>query len=136
MDPPKLAPNKKALPRATSRYKRLNAAALELVAPGGILVTFTVRNFDARGREGYTCPHWSRFFPLADWVVRHLTHCVLLSVDGEHRWTEQATQKGCACFLGCRGLVRDARDDLLTAPPRHPSKVVARDAVIVVLRSS
>ncbi|CAM9310955.1 unnamed protein product [Scytosiphon promiscuus] len=41
VDPPKLAPNKKALPRATSRYKRLNAAALELVAPGGILVTFT-----------------------------------------------------------------------------------------------
>lgn len=43
VDPPKLAPNKKALGRATSRYKRLNAAALELVAPGGILVTFTVR---------------------------------------------------------------------------------------------
>lgn len=43
VDPPKLAPNKKALPRATSRYKRLNTAALELVAPGGILVTFTVR---------------------------------------------------------------------------------------------
>lgn len=43
LDPPKLAPNKKALARATSRYKRLNAAALELVAPGGILITFTVR---------------------------------------------------------------------------------------------
>ncbi|CBJ30960.1 conserved unknown protein [Ectocarpus siliculosus] len=41
VDPPKLAPNKKALPRATSRYKRINAAALELVAPGGILLTFT-----------------------------------------------------------------------------------------------
>lgn len=43
LDPPKLAPNKKALTRATSRYKRLNAAALELIAPGGMLVTFTVR---------------------------------------------------------------------------------------------
>ncbi|CAM9148063.1 unnamed protein product [Pylaiella littoralis] len=41
LDPPKFAPNKKSLPRATSRYKRLNAAALELIAPGGILVTFT-----------------------------------------------------------------------------------------------
>lgn len=50
VDPPKLAPNKKALPRATSRYKRLNAAALELVAPGGILVTFTVRR--KRKRRG------------------------------------------------------------------------------------
>lgn len=49
VDPPKLAPNKKALPRATSRYKRLNAAALELVAPGGILVTFTVRRVGAVG---------------------------------------------------------------------------------------
>ena len=43
LDPPKLAPNKKALTRATSRYKRLNAAALELIKPGGMLVTFTVR---------------------------------------------------------------------------------------------
>lgn len=49
VDPPKLAPNKKALPRATSRYKRLNAAALELVAPGGILVTFTVRGEEGTG---------------------------------------------------------------------------------------
>lgn len=52
VDPPKLAPNKKALPRATSRYKRLNAAALELVAPGGILVTFTVRRGRKRGGGG------------------------------------------------------------------------------------
>lgn len=50
LDPPKFAPNKKSLPRATSRYKRLNAAALELIAPGGILVTFTVRTrTDGRG---------------------------------------------------------------------------------------
>lgn len=42
LDPPKLAPNKKALARATSRYRRLNQAALELIAPGGLLVTFTV----------------------------------------------------------------------------------------------
>lgn len=52
VDPPKLAPNKKALPRATSRYKRLNAAALELVAPGGILVTFTVRKGGWVGLHG------------------------------------------------------------------------------------
>lgn len=43
LDPPKLAPNRKALARATSRYRRLNQAALELIAPGGLLVTFTVR---------------------------------------------------------------------------------------------
>ncbi|CAN0025168.1 unnamed protein product [Discosporangium mesarthrocarpum] len=41
LDPPKLAPSKKALSRATTRYKRLNAAALRLVAPGGLLMTFT-----------------------------------------------------------------------------------------------
>jgi hypothetical protein len=36
-----LAPNKKALLRATGRYKRLNSAALKLVAPGGLLLTFS-----------------------------------------------------------------------------------------------
>jgi 23S rRNA G2069 N7-methylase RlmK/C1962 C5-methylase RlmI len=36
-----LAPNKKALARATGRYKRLNSAALKLVAPGGLLLTFS-----------------------------------------------------------------------------------------------
>lgn len=42
LDPPKLAPNKKALERATLRYKRLNSAALNLLEPsGGLLLTFT-----------------------------------------------------------------------------------------------
>ena len=36
-----LAPNKKALARATSKYKRLNTAALKLVAPSGLLLSFT-----------------------------------------------------------------------------------------------
>ncbi|CAN0344389.1 unnamed protein product [Ascophyllum nodosum] len=41
LDPPKLAPSKKSMANATSRYRRLNAAAIKLVQPGGILVTFT-----------------------------------------------------------------------------------------------
>lgn len=38
-DPPKLAPNRKSLPRAMHKYRRLNAQALRLVAPGGLLMT-------------------------------------------------------------------------------------------------
>ena len=41
LDPPKLAPNKHALVKATARYRRLNALAAALVAPGGVLVTCT-----------------------------------------------------------------------------------------------
>ena len=39
LDPPKLAPNRKALPRATGKYQRLNTAAMRLVKPGGLLMT-------------------------------------------------------------------------------------------------
>ncbi|CAI5494269.1 unnamed protein product, partial [Closterium sp. Naga37s-1] len=39
LDPPKLAPTRKALPRALHRYRRLNSLALRLVAPGGLLMT-------------------------------------------------------------------------------------------------
>jgi 23S rRNA G2069 N7-methylase RlmK/C1962 C5-methylase RlmI len=38
-DPPKLAPNRKVLPQALRRYRKLNAAAMKLVAPGGLLMT-------------------------------------------------------------------------------------------------
>lgn len=38
-DPPKLAPNKRALERAKQKYVKLNAAAMRLVAPGGLLMT-------------------------------------------------------------------------------------------------
>ncbi|KAG5190916.1 ribosomal RNA large subunit methyltransferase I-like protein [Tribonema minus] len=41
LDPPKLAPNKKSLPRALGRYRRINALGLQLVAPGGLLLTFS-----------------------------------------------------------------------------------------------
>ena len=39
LDPPKFAPNKAALPRATSKYLRLNALAMQATAPGGLLTT-------------------------------------------------------------------------------------------------
>jgi hypothetical protein len=41
LDPPKLAPSRDALPKAAGRYRRLNQAAAELTAPGGLLVTCT-----------------------------------------------------------------------------------------------
>jgi 23S rRNA G2069 N7-methylase RlmK/C1962 C5-methylase RlmI len=41
LDPPKLAPNKKALPRATRKYTQLNAAAIKLVKENGLLLTFS-----------------------------------------------------------------------------------------------
>lgn len=39
LDPPKLAPSKKVLPQAQQKYTKLNAAAMQLVAPGGVLMT-------------------------------------------------------------------------------------------------
>ena len=39
LDPPKLAPNRAALPKASGRYRRLNEAAARLVAPGGLLLS-------------------------------------------------------------------------------------------------
>ncbi|KFM29068.1 Ribosomal RNA large subunit methyltransferase I [Auxenochlorella protothecoides] len=39
LDPPKLAPGKKAMVRATRQYTAYNAAAMRLVAPGGLLMT-------------------------------------------------------------------------------------------------
>lgn len=39
LDPPKLAPSRKALARALPRYRRLNVAAMRLLAPGGLLMT-------------------------------------------------------------------------------------------------
>jgi 23S rRNA G2069 N7-methylase RlmK/C1962 C5-methylase RlmI len=39
LDPPKLAPTRDALGRASGRYRRLNEAAAALVAPGGMLLS-------------------------------------------------------------------------------------------------
>jgi len=39
LDPPKFAANRQALPEAFRAYERLNAAAISLLEPGGILVT-------------------------------------------------------------------------------------------------
>lgn len=39
LDPPKLAPTKKVLDRAAAKYRRLNALAMQLTAPGGLLMT-------------------------------------------------------------------------------------------------
>lgn len=39
LDPPKLAPSKAVLEKATNKYMKINAAALRVVAPGGLLLT-------------------------------------------------------------------------------------------------
>lgn len=39
LDPPKLAPNRGSLPRASSKYRRLNELALGVVRPGGVLMS-------------------------------------------------------------------------------------------------
>ena len=39
LDPPKLAPNRAALPKAAGRYRRLNEAAARLVTDGGLLLS-------------------------------------------------------------------------------------------------
>ena len=41
LDPPKLAPSAKALPKALRKYKKLNRDALRLLRPGGVLLTCT-----------------------------------------------------------------------------------------------
>ena len=41
LDPPKLAPNNRSLPGAIKKYKSLNAAAMKLVKPNGILLSCT-----------------------------------------------------------------------------------------------
>ena len=38
-DPPKLAPNRQALEAASRKYTLLNAAAMRLLKPGGLLMT-------------------------------------------------------------------------------------------------
>jgi 23S rRNA G2069 N7-methylase RlmK/C1962 C5-methylase RlmI len=39
LDPPKLAPSKKVLAKATNKYMSLNMAAMKILKPGGILMT-------------------------------------------------------------------------------------------------
>eukprot|EP00887_Chlorella_sp_A99_P007358 scaffold2.g7358.t1 len=51
LDPPKLAPSHKALPRALRKYRSLNAAALALVAPGGLLMTCSCSGAVSQGGE-------------------------------------------------------------------------------------
>jgi len=52
LDPPKLAPNRKSLDRAKNKYKKLNRAALNLVKPGGVLVTCTCSSAMATAPNG------------------------------------------------------------------------------------
>lgn len=39
VDPPKMAPTAKSLPRATRKYRALNASAIQRIRPGGFLLT-------------------------------------------------------------------------------------------------
>ena len=48
-DPPKLAPKKRDVLRATPKYRKLNAAALRLVKPGGLLMTCSCSGAVAQG---------------------------------------------------------------------------------------
>lgn len=49
-DPPKMAPNAKALQRATRKYRSLNAGAIKRVRPGGFLLTCSCSAAVARER--------------------------------------------------------------------------------------
>jgi len=51
LDPPKFAPNAKALPRATHKYRTLNYAAINMVKRGGLLVTCTCSAAMTRDRK-------------------------------------------------------------------------------------
>jgi 23S rRNA G2069 N7-methylase RlmK/C1962 C5-methylase RlmI len=53
LDPPKLAPSAKAvnLERATSKYRQINAAALKVVAPGGLLLTCSCSQAMTKDRD-------------------------------------------------------------------------------------
>eukprot|EP00281_Chroomonas_sp_CCMP1168_P022074 CAMPEP_0206232124 /NCGR_PEP_ID=MMETSP0047_2-20121206/11240_1 /ASSEMBLY_ACC=CAM_ASM_000192 /TAXON_ID=195065 /ORGANISM="Chroomonas mesostigmatica_cf, Strain CCMP1168" /LENGTH=161 /DNA_ID=CAMNT_0053655823 /DNA_START=48 /DNA_END=533 /DNA_ORIENTATION=+ len=51
LDPPKLAPSRKDLERAKGRYRKLNKAALQCVAPGGLLITCTCSSAMAQTSE-------------------------------------------------------------------------------------
>ncbi|KAK9787851.1 hypothetical protein WJX73_008753 [Symbiochloris irregularis] len=54
LDPPKLAPNRKALPRATGKYQRWNASAMRLVRPGGLLMTCSCSGAMTQSKEFLT----------------------------------------------------------------------------------
>ena len=41
MDPPKFAPSAQHLPRAKRAYKDINRTAMQLLEPGGLLLTFS-----------------------------------------------------------------------------------------------
>ncbi len=41
LDPPKLAPSRASLARATTKYSALNSLAMKLVKPGGLMLTCT-----------------------------------------------------------------------------------------------
>ncbi|CAG9461817.1 unnamed protein product [Pedinophyceae sp. YPF-701] len=49
LDPPKLAPNRKALDRARGKYVSLNRKAMRLVRPGGLLMTCSCSGAVAQG---------------------------------------------------------------------------------------
>jgi len=51
LDPPKLAPSKKALAGALRKYAALNAAAMRLVRPGGLLMTCSCSGAVAQSGE-------------------------------------------------------------------------------------
>lgn len=50
LDPPAFAKHQEALPQALKAYKRLNARAMEMIRPGGILFTFSCSQAVARDR--------------------------------------------------------------------------------------
>jgi len=50
LDPPAFAKHQEALPQALKAYKRINAKAMELIRPGGLLFTFSCSQTVARDR--------------------------------------------------------------------------------------
>jgi len=52
-DPPKFAPSRRDLPKATRRYIRLNVAAMKRVRPGGLLLSCTCSGAMTQTRDAF-----------------------------------------------------------------------------------
>ena len=81
-DPPKLARSASQLKRATRAYKDLNLLALKLLAPGGLLVTFSCSGLVTGICSRRCCsapPDARRDAQIVDRLTQATDHPVLLS---------------------------------------------------------
>lgn len=105
-DPPKLAPNRKSLPRATHKYRRLNAQAMRLVAPGGLLMTCSCSGAMSQSGEFLPMLQASKQAPTCGDVCV----CVCGMFGGGQGWRCTAAWSCCAavCAAGSKGAAAGA----------------------------